>query len=453
MIQQYRPQHLVKVRKTVVVLALLVLHSIEICVVKGTTASVRPSSTTKATTSVYDGMSLPRSQKPLLLFQRTNFEVRLPKSDAAKSRWHTSVSRETCDRFHSELPFRMIHSKINLNKIPAGSNGRHATDDAFHRFRRQHRDIKLWLSTMESNRSNDAKSNSIDSKSEQTSSTTTTTTKSNSDNEVEVSEKTLASRWNVKGLKTEANRRLDRAKKKVDQLTTRVERYKAQTNNPPVNSKQHLDFLILDAELIHASEQFREIQKFEMLLSAQMNDNGPLDIVLPAQLAEIALALNMTDRPPSRPPRGETKPKGPRQMKTTRKPYRKYTSIDNIEIRVGKKAEDNDELSTNPQYRDNDDWWMHAAGCPGSHVIIRFADRNVEPPKTTIQDAAMLAAKHSKCQGNVISVNLCRARDIKKPPLSKPGLVMIQGNVRTVSVDMKASQKRLERLESTVEVN
>ena len=41
------------------------------------------------------------------------------------------------------------------------------------------------------------------------------------------------------------------------------------------------------------------------------------------------------------------------------------------EIRVGKGAGDNDKLSLEPEHRDGHDWWLHAAGCPGSHVVIR----------------------------------------------------------------------------------
>ena len=68
-------------------------------------------------------------------------------------------------------------------------------------------------------------------------------------------------------------------------------------------------------------------------------------------------------------------------------------------------------------------------------------------------DAAALAARQSKCSGGVIKVSLTRARDVKKPPGAKAGLVMLTGNVRTVSVNMKQAQERLDRLDKTVLVN
>ena len=371
------------------------------------------------------------SRSPFLLFQRTNNAIRVAKSvRAATSRWQATP-------FNTESSFRMIGSRIKWNISPAVSTALNVNTE-FHRFQRQRSRTRLCFSTMESHHAN--------------ATTTKNLPSSGSDGEDEPTEKTLTSSWNVGGLKREMKRRLARAQKKFDQITSRLEQCKAQkTKKPTGNDNPNLDVEILEAELEHAGAKVLEILQFELLMITHLRNDDPLDMVLPEPVAERALALNMTDHPPKRPPRGGPKPKGPRKMEPTRKPYRTYTSIDNIEIRVGKKAEDNDELSTNPQFRDNDDWWMHASGCPGSHVIIRCPDK--DPPSTTMQEAAILAAKNSKCQGNIIKVTMCRARDIKKPPLSKPGLVQIVGYVRTVTVDMKASVKRLERLESTVEVN
>lgn len=94
---------------------------------------------------------------------------------------------------------------------------------------------------------------------------------------------------------------------------------------------------------------------------------------------------------------------------------------------------------------------MHASGCPGSHVVIRCHDSNLD--KDVIMNAAALAARQSKCSGNVINVNLTRCRDVKKPPGAKFGLVQLVGKVETVSVNMKQVEKRLERLDSTMLMN
>ena len=72
-----------------------------------------------------------------------------------------------------------------------------------------------------------------------------------------------------------------------------------------------------------------------------------------------------------------------------------FTSADGVDIRVGRTSSDNDEVSCNPECRDSKDWWMHAAGCPGSHVVIRYTG-DEGPPRETVTDAALLAAVNSK---------------------------------------------------------
>lgn len=105
----------------------------------------------------------------------------------------------------------------------------------------------------------------------------------------------------------------------------------------------------------------------------------------------------------------------------------------------------------NPKHRDSSDWWMHASGCPGSHVVIRCHDQELH--KEVVQDAAALAARQSKCTGNTIKVSLTRACHVKKPPGAKAGLVQLTGQVRTVTVNMKQAEERLSRLDMTVLVN
>jgi predicted ribosome quality control (RQC) complex YloA/Tae2 family protein len=93
----------------------------------------------------------------------------------------------------------------------------------------------------------------------------------------------------------------------------------------------------------------------------------------------------------------------------------------------------------------------YSAGCPGSHVIIRCTDQNVDDE--VVEDAAALAARQSKCTGKLIKVSMTRARDIKKPPGAKAGLVQLTGSVRTLSVNMKEAEARLDRLDKTVLIN
>mmetsp|Transcript_24504 Transcript_24504/g.57594 ORF Transcript_24504/g.57594 Transcript_24504/m.57594 type:complete len:147 (+) Transcript_24504:876-1316(+) len=92
-----------------------------------------------------------------------------------------------------------------------------------------------------------------------------------------------------------------------------------------------------------------------------------------------------------------------------------------------------------------------ASGCPGSHVIIRCHDQKLN--EDVVMDAAALAARQSKCNGNIIKVSMTRARDVKKPLGAKAGLVELTGQVRTVTVNMKEVQVRLCRLDETMLIN
>jgi predicted ribosome quality control (RQC) complex YloA/Tae2 family protein len=119
-------------------------------------------------------------------------------------------------------------------------------------------------------------------------------------------------------------------------------------------------------------------------------------------------------------------------------------------LKVGKQAPDNDELSINPEHRDSADWWMHASGCPGSHVVIRSHAQSLDDE--VVKDAAALAARQSKCSGNTIKVSMVRCRDVSKPRGAVAGLVQLNGNIRTISVNMKEAQTRLARLDENVRI-
>lgn len=266
--------------------------------------------------------------------------------------------------------------------------------------------------------------------------------------------KTLDSTWDVKALKKEVYRLIQRSHKKVAMANQRWHKGKDRADelatDPDATTEELESCPDVDALSVELQGLQARLQKLNALEQSLSTVGSKKNAVLPEAIASLAIELAVNDAPPTRPPR-EIKVKGPRRDLPSRKPYRRYYSYNNIEIRVGKKAEDNDELSTNPEHRDGSDWWMHAAGCPGSHVVIRCSDEHL--PEEVVCDAAALAATQSKCAGSTIKVSLTRCRDIKKPPGAKAGLVLLTGKVRTVSVNMKEAEGRLNRLETTVIVN
>ena len=93
---------------------------------------------------------------------------------------------------------------------------------------------------------------------------------------------------------------------------------------------------------------------------------------------------------------------------------------------MGKGARENDELTF--RVAAPNDWWMHAAGCPGSHVVIRNPDRLPSAPRSVLERAAELAAYFSKAREarGKVEIHLCRAADVRKPRGMPPGKVEIR---------------------------
>lgn len=76
-------------------------------------------------------------------------------------------------------------------------------------------------------------------------------------------------------------------------------------------------------------------------------------------------------------------------------PYREYISEAGIKIWVGKSAHDNDKLTFS--YSKGSDWWLHVAGVPGSHVLIKVP-KDKEPDRETLLDAIQCAIFYSKAK-------------------------------------------------------
>lgn len=106
------------------------------------------------------------------------------------------------------------------------------------------------------------------------------------------------------------------------------------------------------------------------------------------------------------------------------KPYH-YVSSDGFHIYVGKNNYQNEELTF--KFANGGDWWFHAKGIPGSHVVVKC--EGAELPDRTFEEAARLAAHYSKGNGSdKVEVDYLRRKDVKKPNGSKPGFVVYYTN-------------------------
>lgn len=116
---------------------------------------------------------------------------------------------------------------------------------------------------------------------------------------------------------------------------------------------------------------------------------------------------------------------GAKKVKVTSKPFH-YISSDGYDMYVGKNNFQNEELTF--KFATGNDWWFHAKGCPGSHVIVKLKN-NEEMPDRTFEEAARLAAYYStgREQGKV-EVDYIQKKHVKKPNGAKPGFVVYYTN-------------------------
>lgn len=109
----------------------------------------------------------------------------------------------------------------------------------------------------------------------------------------------------------------------------------------------------------------------------------------------------------------------------------RYRTRGGFEVLVGRNAREND-LLTHRIARPTD-FWLHAQGYPGSHVILRSGGREV--PFSDVLEAAALAAHHSRARGSSnVPVDYAPARQVWRPRGARAGAVYFSGQ-KTVFVD------------------
>ncbi len=114
-----------------------------------------------------------------------------------------------------------------------------------------------------------------------------------------------------------------------------------------------------------------------------------------------------------------------KKAKVTSKPYH-YLSSDGYDIYVGKNNLQNDYLTF--QLATGNDWWFHAKGVPGSHVLVR-TKVETDIPDRTFEEAGRLAAYYSKNRGqDKVEIDYIQKKHVKKPNNAKPGFVVYYTN-------------------------
>ena len=115
--------------------------------------------------------------------------------------------------------------------------------------------------------------------------------------------------------------------------------------------------------------------------------------------------------------------------KMTSRPYH-YRTAEGFDIYVGRNNYQNEELTHH--FAAANDWWFHAKGIPGSHVLVRSG--GVDVPDDVFELAGSLAAYYSKNRdAQKVEIDYIQKKHVKKPAGAKPGFVVYYTNFSLVA--------------------
>lgn len=128
-----------------------------------------------------------------------------------------------------------------------------------------------------------------------------------------------------------------------------------------------------------------------------------------------------------------------KKQKIASHPYH-YISSDGYDIYVGKNNYQNEELTF--KVATGNDWWFHAKGIPGSHVILK-SNNEEELPDRAYEEAAALAAFYSKAKdADKLEVDYIQKKNIKKVAGAAPGFVIYHSNWSMVATPKANLQQK-----------
>ena len=117
-------------------------------------------------------------------------------------------------------------------------------------------------------------------------------------------------------------------------------------------------------------------------------------------------------------------------------PYRRYWTSGGLEVRVGRGSKHNDQLTF--KHSAPNDIWLHARHSAGAHVVLRW-NGGERPPARDLEQAAILAALHSKARSSgSVPVDWTRRKYVRKPRKAPPGSVQLD-RAKTLFVEPDAS--------------
>ncbi len=119
----------------------------------------------------------------------------------------------------------------------------------------------------------------------------------------------------------------------------------------------------------------------------------------------------------------------------------RFRSSDGFDIYVGKNNKQNDYLTL--KLAQSKDIWLHTKDIAGSHVVIKRNGKDI--PDTTIEEAAVLAAWHSKARMSAnVPVDYTAVKNVSKPSGARPGMVIYVNNKTAIVTPEKHTVDKLQ---------
>ena len=107
-----------------------------------------------------------------------------------------------------------------------------------------------------------------------------------------------------------------------------------------------------------------------------------------------------------------------------------YISSDGFDIYVGKNNYQNEDVTFH--IAQGNDWWFHAKGIPGSHVVVKTGGKEV--PDRVFEEAAALAAYYSKGRNSEkVEIDYVQKKQVKKVNGAAPGFVIYHTNYSMIA--------------------
>lgn len=188
--------------------------------------------------------------------------------------------------------------------------------------------------------------------------------------------------------------------------------------SPAENAKKYFD-------------RYAKLKRTELAVGAELEKTVQEEAHLASVLTALELATEESDLAEIREElaafqyvKRQRAQKGKRPQKIQSHPLH-FRSSDGFDIYVGKNNYQNEELTF--KVASGSDWWFHAKGMPGSHVIVKANGQ--ELPDRCFEEAAALAAYYSKGRNqDKVEIDYLQRRNVKKVNGAPPGFVIYHSN-------------------------